>query len=155
MRQRRIVIACEDDIIREALCCMLVRDPRWSVCGEVADGESALKLARSLKPDIVIVDLDLPGINGLEATRQIRLTVPPTQVLVVGLQESEELLRQALDAGAQGCVLKSHPATLIIEALECLTRGLPFFLSSSTYWRVPRTRCEGELSGLTAPGRHL
>src|SRR5215813_9252676 len=103
----RILIADNHDIVRRGLRHQLTQHDGWDICSEARDGREAVKLAIELKPDIVVLDLSMPVLNGLEATRQIRRALPDTEVLVFTMLENEHFIREVLSAGARGYVLKS------------------------------------------------
>jgi DNA-binding NarL/FixJ family response regulator len=100
--------------------------PEWELCGEADNGQEAVRLAESLKPEIIIMDVSMPVLNGLEATRIIRDTQPETKVLLLTLHSSTELVRSAFRAGARGYVLKS-------DAEQELVRALNVVLGEGTY----------------------
>jgi DNA-binding NarL/FixJ family response regulator len=127
--QLRIVIADDHEIVRQGFRRLLGQRPDWIVCGEAASGREVVELARQLKPDMVVMDLGLPELNGLEATRQIRKELPRTRVLLLTVGHSEQLIREVLAAGADGCVLKTDAATVLLTAVESLSRRQPFFTS--------------------------
>jgi DNA-binding NarL/FixJ family response regulator len=101
---------------------MLESHPGWEVCAEASNGRTAVKLATELKPNIAVIDLELPDLNGLEATRQIKKEVPEVEVLIYTMYETEELIRKVLAAGARGYVLKSDAGQHLTEAVEALSR---------------------------------
>lgn len=123
----RILLADDHDVVRRGLCEMLNAQPGWEVCGEAANGREAVKLALKLKPDVAVLDLSMPDLNGLEATRQIRREVPQTEVLIFTMHETEQLIREVLAAGARGYVLKSDAGRSLVSAVEALSRHKPFF----------------------------
>ena len=103
----RILIADDHDIVRRGLRVLLENHPGWQVCGEAATGRAAVAMAKQLVPDIAILDLAMPELNGLEATRQIRAAVPGVEVLIFTMHESEKVMRETIAAGARGYLLKS------------------------------------------------
>lgn len=113
----RLLIADDHDLVREGLRAMLSREPDLKVIGEAADGQEALDLCCSLRPDLVLMDLRMPRMDGIEATRAIREECPATSVLVVTIHESPEYLPQALAAGAAGYVLKDATSQQLLEAV--------------------------------------
>jgi DNA-binding NarL/FixJ family response regulator len=104
--------------------------PGWVVAGEAANGRDAVELAAALKPDIVVLDLTMPELNGLEAARKIISVNPAARVLILTAHESEQLVREVLSAGAQGYVLKSDAGRILIAALQALLDGRSFFTSN-------------------------
>jgi DNA-binding NarL/FixJ family response regulator len=121
-----ILLVDDHDAVRKGLRAMLEAHPGWQVCGEAADGRTAVKLAMQLKPSIAVLDLELPDLNGLEATRRIKKEVPEVEVLIYTMYETEELIRKVLSAGARGYVLKSDAGQNLIEAVEALSHHKPF-----------------------------
>ena len=91
----RILLADDHDIVRHGLRKLLEREPGWEVCGEARDGRSAVEMAEALAPDVAVLDVAMPELNGLEATRKIRAACPATEVLVFTMHESEELVAEA------------------------------------------------------------
>ncbi len=105
------------------------RHPNLEVCGEAADGRQAVLLAAKLRPDIVIIDIGMPQLNGLDATRQIAHADPNVKVLILTMHESEQIVREVLAAGARGYLLKSDAGRDLIAALEALAGRKTFFTS--------------------------
>jgi len=116
-------------MVRKGLRTVLESRDGWVVCGEAADGREAVQKAQELQPDIVVLDLAMPELNGLEATRQITGTVRRAQVLILTMHESEQLMHEVLAAGARGYVLKSDAGNVMHAAIESLCKGKPYFTS--------------------------
>lgn len=125
----RILVADDHEVVRKGLMALLGQRPDWQVCGEATNGREAVKLALKFRPNVAIIDLSMPELNGLEATRQIRHDVPETEVLVFSMYENEQFVRDLLAAGARGYVLKSDVSTQLITAIETVARHKPFFTS--------------------------
>lgn len=123
----RILIADDHDVVRRGLRDQLSQHDGWEVCGEATNGREAVKMALKLAPDVAVLDLSMPELNGLEATRQIRHDLPHTEVLIFTMHESEQLIREVLSAGARGYVLKSDAGRQLISAVEALAHHKPFF----------------------------
>lgn len=140
MSNIRILIADDHELIRRGLVSALADRPDWSIVAEAADGRQACELAARLAPDIAVLDLTMPELNGLDATRQIRAATPKTRILIVTAHESEQLIRDVLDAGAMGYVLKSDAGRVLVQAIEALLDDRPFFTS-----KVARVVLEGYL----------
>jgi DNA-binding NarL/FixJ family response regulator len=127
LTELRIVIADDHEAVRRLLREILESEARWVVCGEAADGIEAIECARDLQPDLVVMDIMMPRRNGFEATREIARLSPAIPVLITTLYEFPELWRQARDAGAQGCLLKTESAKSLIPAVKSLVQHRPFF----------------------------
>jgi len=123
----RILIADDHEIVRRGLCTLLQTHEGWEICGEAKDGREAVEMAKQLKPNIVILDVGMPNLNGLAATRQLAQDNPQQKIIVLTITDSDEVIREALDAGARGFVLKSDAARDLVSAVEALQRNRMFF----------------------------
>jgi DNA-binding NarL/FixJ family response regulator len=119
----RILLVDDHEVVRRGIRSLLENQPDFEVCAEAADGRLAVELAERLQPDVVVMDLGLPGLNGIEATRQIRRNVRKCKVLALTLHESEHFANEALTAGAQGYVFKSDAAQEVVDAVKALRDG--------------------------------
>lgn len=126
-RFRRILLVDDARAVRHALRNLLESRTSWEVCGEAADGREAVEKARELSPDIVIMDLSMPVMDGLEATRQIRSLFPAMPVLMVTQYESEHARKAAVDAGANGFVSKGRAAVELRAAIEAVFESGSYF----------------------------
>ena len=142
----RILIADDHELVRKGLRAVLQSQPGWVVCGEAATGREAVQKALETRPHVVIMDLTMPELNGLEATRQIRKALPDTEVLILSMHHSEQLVHEILTAGARGYILKSDAGDAIVTALASLRQHKPFFTSKVS---------ELLLSSYLDPGRSL
>ena len=109
---------------------MLAEHSAGSVCGEAANGRDAVKSALSLKPDIVVLDTEMPEMNGVEAARRIKRALPETEILIYTTNDAEYLIRRALLSGVKGFVLKSEPEHKVIDAISALAKHEPYFGSA-------------------------
>lgn len=123
----RILVADDHVLMRRGLRDLLVERRGWEVCGEAQNGREAVDLAVQLRPDVAILDISMPELNGLEATRRIRKQAPATEVLIFTVYETDQLVREVLRAGARGYVLKSDAALHLTSAVEALAKGQAFF----------------------------
>jgi DNA-binding NarL/FixJ family response regulator len=123
----RILIADDHEVVRRGLCTLLQSHEGWEICGEATDGRAAVEKAKQLKPDVVILDIGMPNLNGLAATRQLVHEDPLCKVIVLTITDSDQVIREALDAGARGFVLKSDAARDLVTAVEALQRNRMFF----------------------------
>lgn len=119
----RILLADDHTILRNGIRAILEDEPGMDVVGEAEDGRTAVSLATQLKPDIVIMDIAMPLLNGLEATRQIKRTCPGVKVIILSMHDNEEYIIQVLEAGAMGYILKDAAARELIQALRTVYRG--------------------------------
>lgn len=126
----RILLADDHTILRAGLRMMLNAQPDMEVIGEAQDGRQAINTTMSLQPDIVLMDITMPDMNGIEATKQIKRVAPEVKVLVLTMHENDEYVFQALRAGASGYILKEAADTELITALHVLRSG-QFYLSPS------------------------
>ena len=126
MNRYSILVADDHEIVRHGLRALLQAQPLWLVCGEACDGREAVAKAIELKPDLVVLDIGMPNLNGLEATRQIRAALPATKVLILSLYESEQMVREVFEAGALGYLLKSDASRYLAKAAEVLRNGKAF-----------------------------
>ena len=147
-RPIRVLIADDHELVRRGLCALFATDPgSFEVCAEAASGREAVELARQLQPDVVVVDISMPGLNGLETTRRLVKEVPGAAVLILTMHESEQLIEELLQSGALGYVLKSDAARDLPLAVESLYRRRPFFSS-----KVAQRVLEGYLKDSTQSG---
>jgi len=123
----RILIADDHDVVRRGLRALLENQPGWVVVDEAVNGREAVKKVEHWKPDVVVLDISMPELNGLEATRQILKAAPGTEVVILTVHESEQVVREVLQAGARGYVLKSDAGRDLVAAVKALSQHKPFF----------------------------
>ena len=156
----RILIADDHEVVRAGVRGMLAAEPHWEVCAEAEDGRRALALAVVFKPDLAVLDVAMPGLNGIDVTRQLRRLLPKTGVLLLTMVED------ALNAGALGYVLKSDPVDVLVTAAQHVLAGQTYVSpqlcaeptvtpigSSASRLKDPLTRREREVLQLLAEGR--
>jgi DNA-binding NarL/FixJ family response regulator len=129
MRNVRIMIADDHAIVRRGLRALLDAQPGWEVCAEATNGRDAVFSAEQLQPDIAIMDIGMPELNGLDATRQILTVSPRTEVLILTMHQADEVVAEVLKAGARGYVLKSDADQDLVAAIETLLEHKPFLNS--------------------------
>ena len=129
MASFRILVADDHEVVRHGVRSLLEAHPGWEVISEAADGRDAVEKASQLHPDVVILDIGMPNLNGLEATRQILRSHPGARVLILTMHESEQVVREVLEAGARGFLLKSDAGRDLVAAVEALQRNKTFFTS--------------------------
>jgi DNA-binding NarL/FixJ family response regulator len=140
MKPVRILIADDHELVRRGLAAQISHHADWTVVAEATNGREAVELALRLKPDLIVLDLTMPELNGLSATRRILAETPAARILILTAHESQQLVREVLAAGAQGYALKSDAGRTLNAALEALLDGRPFFTS-----KVARIVLEGYL----------
>jgi DNA-binding NarL/FixJ family response regulator len=122
----RILIADDHELVRQGIRAILSAEPGWVVCGEATTGREALTAALALKPDVIVLDLTLPELNGVEVTRQVRRALS-ARVLIVTMHDSDDMVQEAIDAGASGYVLKADAARTIADAVRAILSDGEFF----------------------------
>jgi len=132
MKPVSILIADDHAVVRRGLRALIETLPQWNVSGEAVDGSEAVEKAAHLQPDIVVLDISMPGLNGVAAAARIRDVAPKSRVLVLTMHSSEELIQSCLRAGAQGYLLKSDAERDLIAAVEALIKGKTFFTTAAT-----------------------
>ena len=132
MRNLRIVIADDHDLMRRGVKTLIQSHPGWEVCGEAQTGREAILKAEELKPDVLILDIGMPDLNGVEAARRIRKTSPNVEVLILSMHYSDQLIRDILEAGVRGYIVKSDSDRDLIIAVETLANHKPFFTPRAT-----------------------
>lgn len=123
----RILVADDHDIIRRGLKELLTSRPGWEVCAEAKTGREAVTLAEQLKPDVVVMDISMPDLNGLEAARKIRKSLPKCEILILTLHFSDQLVREIVEAGVRAYIMKSDADRDLVAAVEALSNHRPFF----------------------------
>jgi DNA-binding NarL/FixJ family response regulator len=126
-RALRILVADDHDILRRGLKHLLTSHPGWQVCGEARTGREAVSLAEEQKPDIVVIDISMPDLNGLEAARRIRKALPKTGIIILTLHFSDQLVKDIVEAGARGYVMKADADRDLVNAVEALANHRTFF----------------------------
>ena len=141
----RILLADDHDVVRRGLRVLLQEHAGWEICGEAMTGREAVDLAREMQPDVAIIDLMMPDLNGLGVTSQIRKVSERTQVLIFTMHHNETLIHGVLEAGARGYLLKTDAEQHVVTAVETLLRGQPYFSAQVS---------ETVLEGFLRSGRH-
>jgi DNA-binding NarL/FixJ family response regulator len=123
----RILIADDHEVARRGIRSLLESHDAWEVCGEAKDGREAIDMVRDLKPDVLLLDVAMPNLNGLEAARQILAAAPTLAILILTMHDSDQTIREVLRAGARGFLLKSDAGKDLIAAVEALELQRTFF----------------------------
>jgi DNA-binding NarL/FixJ family response regulator len=136
----RILIADDHEVARKGIRSLLGDHAGWEVCGEARDGREAVEYASTMRPDIFLLDIGMPNLNGLDAARQILGMTPKARILILTVHDSEQVVREVLAAGARGFLLKSDAGRDLVAAVEALQYGRTFFTS-----RVAQMMLDGYL----------
>lgn len=123
----RVVVADDHEVVRKGLRSILEEQPGWEVAGEACDGREAVDKVKALRPDVSVVDVGMPGLNGLEATRQMLRNDPQARVLILTMHESDPLIREVLDAGARGYLLKTDASRDLVSAVDAIRKNKTYF----------------------------
>jgi DNA-binding NarL/FixJ family response regulator len=129
MRRLRILVADDHEVMRTGVRALIEQEPGWQVCGTATNGQEAVEVARKLKPDVVILDMTMPELDGLEALREIKHALPNTEVVIFSAYHSEEVIEQLFDAGAKSYIQKSDGSRHLVAAIKSLAEHKPFFTS--------------------------
>ncbi len=129
VRVLRILIADDHEVARKGIRSLLESHPGWEICGEAKDGREAVELATQQKPDVLLLDIGMPNLNGLDAARQILTITPDARILILTIHDSEQVVREVLAAGARGFLLKSDAGRDLVAAVEALQNRRTFFTS--------------------------
>jgi DNA-binding NarL/FixJ family response regulator len=119
----RVLIVDDSDIFRQSLRTIMRTCSEWEVCGEAENADKGARFAEALKPDVVLMDISMPGMNGIEAIQHICSKVPHSRIVIVSLYESKELVKSVFEAGARGYVAKPRADLDLIDALKAVTEG--------------------------------
>jgi DNA-binding NarL/FixJ family response regulator len=125
----RILIADDHEVARKGIRSILENHPGWEVCAEAKDGREAVEFADRLRPDVLLLDIGMPNLNGLDAARQILATAPDARILILTVHDTEQIVREVLATGARGFLLKSDAGRDLVAAVEALQRRRTFFTS--------------------------
>jgi DNA-binding NarL/FixJ family response regulator len=128
----QILVADDHDLMRRGLRSVLEAQPGWQVCAEAHTGAEAVEMAQKMQPNVAILDISMPEMNGLEAARQIQQTSSKTEILVLSMHYSDQLIRDIVDAGVRGYVVKSDSDRDLVVAVRALANHKPFFTPHAT-----------------------
>lgn len=129
MEKLRILLADDHEVVRHGVRMLIEKEAGWEVCGEAVDGRKAVALAEKLAPDVVVLDLGMPALNGLDAARQIKRAQPKTEVLIFTGEASEQLIHDVFAAGARSYILKSDIGGHLVAAIRALSQHKHYFTS--------------------------
>jgi DNA-binding NarL/FixJ family response regulator len=139
----KVLIVDDHPMFREGLKSIIACNPGLEVAGEAGDGKAALEMAKSLGPDIVVLDISLPDVSGIDLNREIKKILPQVQTLIASMHSEIEYIVSALQAGAKGYILKDAPSEKILQALDLVSRG-EYYLDSSIAPQVVARLAQGE-----------
>ncbi len=148
MKPVRILIADDHDLVRRGIRALFRDQPSWEVCGEAVTGHDAVEKTKHLKPNIVLLDVNLPEVSGVDAARAILRALPDTEILILTMDESPQLMRELLQVGVRGYVFKSDFDRDLVDAITSLSQHIPYFTS-----RVSQLMLEDFQKRTAAPGR--
>ena len=143
----RILVADDHQVVRTGLRALLESKTGWRVCAEAANGREAVEKANEFHPDVAVLDIGMPLLNGVEATRQIRKVSPGTEVLILTMHDSEQMVQGVLDAGARGYILKDDADRNLLAAVEAVRKHKPYLssrVSAAVSSMAPSDVPEGE-----------
>jgi DNA-binding NarL/FixJ family response regulator len=143
MHPLRILIADDHSVVRAGLRALLESRPGWEVVAEASDGREAVEKAAKLKPEVAVIDIGMPLLNGVEATRRIRASSPSTEILILTMHESDDLVQQVVNAGARGYILKDEADRVLLAAVDAALHHKPYFSA-----RISSSRSTEELTPL-------
>lgn len=155
MKTLRILVADDHAVVRKGLRSILESHTDWEVCAEAANGRAAVAAALEHRPEIVIMDINMPELNGLEATKQISKALPETRVLILSAHDSEQLVREMLVSGARGYVLKADAGEDLMAAVDALSTGRLYFTSSVSDYVMGTLRRQGDTVDAVESGSRL
>lgn len=129
-RRLGVVLVDDHEVVRKGVRALIETMPDWVICGEAADGLAALELAKEVRPDLVVLDISMPKMSGLDVIVELRKALPATEILAMTMHDSERIVAQALMAGARGYILKSESGEKLLEAMTALSRHQTYFSST-------------------------
>ncbi|MGA8491749.1 MAG: response regulator transcription factor, partial [Terriglobales bacterium] len=132
MKAFRILVADDHEVVRRGIRVLIEGHPGWEVCADAVDGREAVERARDLKPDLVLLDIGMPNLNGIEAARQILASCPAIHILILTMHYSQQAVKEALAVGARGFLLKSDAGRDLVTAVEAVQDNRTFFSSKVT-----------------------
>jgi DNA-binding NarL/FixJ family response regulator len=153
MNGLKILVVDDHDIIRRGLKDLLSGKPGWEVCGEAKTGKEAIRLASELQPGVILMDISMPDLNGLEAARRIHKLLPKTGILFLTMHFSDQLVRDVVEVGARGYILKSDADRELVTAVESIAYGRAFFTSQASDLLLNGFSSSGSITHPELPAR--
>jgi DNA-binding NarL/FixJ family response regulator len=127
--RKRVMLVDDHEIVRRGIRALIETRHEWALVAEVGDGLEAVKIAKEVQPDVIVLDISMPNVSGLDLIIQLKSVLPRTEILVLTMHESERIMAQALRAGARGYLLKTESGDKLLEALTALSRHQAYFSS--------------------------
>lgn len=155
MKSLRILLADDHDLVRRGLRVLLESHPDWSICAEAHTGREAIAKAEEFKPDLIVLDIAMPELNGIEAARRILEISPSTEILALSAHYSDQLIRQILDSGIHGYIGKSDSDRDLVPAVEALANHKPFFTTCARDPILSNFNSKGASGAPIIPGSRL
>ena len=161
MEKLSILLADDHEVVRHGVRMLIEKEAGWEVCGEAGDGRTAVALAEKLAPDVVVLDIGMPELNGLDAARQIKRALPKTEVLIFTGEESEQLIHDVFAAGARSYILKSDIGGHLVAAIRALGEHRHYFTSRisevvfARYLNGASGAGQGKTEGITPREREI
>ncbi|MBB6144745.1 DNA-binding NarL/FixJ family response regulator [Silvibacterium bohemicum] len=162
MRKLRIVVADDHPLMRRGICDLLEAEPGWQVVEEATNGREAVEAVAKAKPDVLVIDLAMPELNGLTATREILRSFPKVEVVLLTMHNTDQAIREVLESGARGYVLKSDAEQDLVTAVKAVSDGKPFFTPNVAevvlkgyLYRNKKTEVKDQLPELTTREREV
>jgi two-component system response regulator NreC len=140
----RILIVDDHSVVREGLRLIISHESNWEVCGLASNGSEAIEKAAELQPDIILLDLNMPDLSGLEVVREVRRRLPKVELVIFSAEQSEQLIEQLFDAGAKSFVRKVDPPELLIAAIKAAAQHRPYFTFESSQILFSRLLNKGD-----------
>jgi DNA-binding NarL/FixJ family response regulator len=123
----RILVADDHEVVREGTSMLIQREPEWTICGKARDGKETVQLAQQLKPDVIVLDMTMPDMTGLEIVRQLRTNLPTTEILIFTAHRSEKIIRDAYEAGVKSYIRKTDSTVDLVAAIRSVADHKPYF----------------------------
>src|ERR1700674_4283972 len=139
----RILIADDHEVVREGMRALIEHEPGWEVCGTAMTGQEAVDTAKKLKPEVVVLDMTMPELDGLDVLREIKRALPNTEVVIFSAHHSEDVIEQLFEAGAKSYIQKSDAGRYLVAAIKSLAEHKPYFTPEISNVLFAKFSCPG------------